>query len=261
MEELRVTIIQTKLHWENASTNNQMFDKHFDSIRQQTDLIVLPEMFTTGFTMNASSTAETFQGKTVEWMRNWASKKNCVITGSIIIQEDKKYFNRLIWMRPDGNLEMYDKRHLFRLSGEEKIYSAGNKKLITVINGWKICPLVCYDLRFPVWSRRTAQDDYDVLLYVANWPGRRINAWKQLLPARAVENQSYVIGVNRIGSDGNGVEHTGESALLDFLGEKINGTTANMESVETVSLSLSALKNFRSSHPFESDADKFQLMP
>lgn len=259
MEDLRITIIQTELHWENASANRLMFEKHFEDISQTTDIIVLPEMFTTGFTMNASSNAETMNGETVTWMRNHAQKKNCVITGSIIISEGGKYFNRLIWMKPDGNFESYDKRHLFRLSSEEKIFSQGNKKLIATVNGWKICPMVCYDLRFPVWSRRTVEENYDVLIYSANWPGRRIYAWQQLLPARAIENQAYVAGVNRIGMDGNDVEHPGESAAYNFRGEKISKSEKDKESVETIVLSHSALESFRRLHPFEQDADDFEL--
>ena len=260
MEDLRITIIQTELHWENASANRQMFEKHFENSTPPADIIILPEMFTTGFTMNASANAETMDGETVDWMCNWSEKKNCIITGSIIIKDNSSYFNRLIWMKPDGNFETYDKRHLFRLSGEEKIFAAGEKKLIASAKGWKICPLICYDLRFPVWSRRTSQQDYDVLIYIANWPERRITAWKQLLPARAVENQSYVIGVNRIGRDGNDVLHTGESSVFNFSGEKISKTEPEKESVETISLSYSDLENFRSRHPFHLDADGFELL-
>lgn len=259
MEDLRITIIQSELHWENASANRLMFEKHFEDISQTTDIIVLPEMFATGFTMNASSNAETMNGETVTWMRNQAQKKKCVITGSIIISEGGKYFNRLIWMKPDGHFEIYDKRHLFELSGEEKIFSQGNKKLISTIKGWKICPLVCYDLRFPVWSRRTVEENYDVLIYSANWPGRRIYAWQHLLPARAIENQSYVVGVNRVGKDGTAVEHPGESAIFNFRGEKISGPKTSHEFVETLALSYSELEYFRKSHPFEFDADEFKL--
>jgi len=266
MEDLRITIIQTELHWENPSANLKMFGDYLDSIVAHTDIIVLPEMFTTGFTMNASANAEmmnarpdAFGGETIEWMKSWSKKKNCIITGSLIIHEDGNYFNRLIWMKPDGNSETYDKRHLFRLSGEEKIFSHGNIKLITTVKGWRICPLVCYDLRFPVWSRRTAEENYDVLIYVANWPERRISAWKQLLPARAIENQSYVVGVNRIGKDGSGVEHPGESAVINYRGEKISSTESNKQSVETISLSYSDLENFRKLHPFHLDADEFEL--
>jgi predicted amidohydrolase len=259
MEDLKITIIQTTLYWENAAANRQLFEKHFAAIQEPTDIIVLPEMFTTGFTMHASANAETMDGETIDWLREWSKKKNSVITGSIIVKEHEKYFNRLIWMKPDGNFLAYDKRHLFRLSGEEEVFSAANKKLFIEIKDWKILPLICYDLRFPVWSRRTAEENYDVLIYVANWPERRISAWKHLLPARAIENQSYVVGVNRVGKDGNGVEHRGESAVIDFRGEKINKPGANAETVETISLSYPALENFRSTHPFHLDADEFEL--
>jgi predicted amidohydrolase len=261
MEELRITIIQAALHWENAAANRKMFESLLNKISRPTDLIVLPEMFTTGFTMNAIGNAETMDGETVQWMSEWSRKKNCAVTGSIIVQENRNYFNRLVWMKPDGSYDWYDKRHLFRLSGEEKVYSSGNKKLIVEINGWKIFPLVCYDLRFPVWSRRTAEENYDVLIYVANWPERRIGAWKHLLPARAVENQSYAIGVNRIRQDGNGVDHPGESAAYDFLGEKICHTPANEEAIETIALSKTSLENFRKQYPFTLDADRFDLRP
>ena len=178
MEELRITIIQTRLHWENPEANRLMFTRHLESIHEQTDIVVLPEMFATGFTMQAAANAETMNGETIAWMKKWAEKKNCVVTGSLIIADDEKYFNRLVWMKPDGNFMAYDKRHLFRLSGEEKFFAGGNKKLIAELNGWKICPMVCYDLRFPVWSRRTKNENYDVLIYLANWPERRIGAWK-----------------------------------------------------------------------------------
>jgi omega-amidase len=259
MEDLRITFIQTALYWENPAANRKMFEKLFDSITVQSDIIILPEMFTTGFTMNAASGAEAMNGETAQWMCRWAAKKNCVVTGSMIIRGNGKYFNRLLWTKPDGDVETYNKRHLFRLPGEEKVYSSGERKLITKIKGWKICPLICYDLRFPVWSRRTEKEDYDVLLYVANWPNRRINAWRQMLPVRAIENQSYVIGVNRIGTDGNGVEHTGESAVYDFTGEKLSGSATAAEMTETVTLSYEALASFRKSYPFYLDADRFEL--
>lgn len=234
-----------------------MFSKHFDSIHEETDIIVLPEMFSTGFTMNTAA-AETMNGETVEWLKLETKRKKCVITGSLLIGDGGKYFNRLFWVKPDGNFLTYDKRHLFRLSGEEKVFTAGSKKLIVELNGWKICPLVCYDLRFPVWSRRTTKDDYDVLIYAANWPQKRIAAWNQLLPTRAIENQSYVIGVNRWGRDGNNAEHPGYSAALDFTGKKLNVNESG-EFIETVSLSHSAMDQFRKQFPFHLDADEFKL--
>jgi len=256
-QDLRITLIQTSLHWENPAANTRMFSNHFDSIKEETDIIVLPEMFSTGFTMN-TAVAETMDGETVKWLKQEAQRKKCIITGSVLIQDGDNYFNRLFWMKPDGQFLTYDKRHLFRLSGEEKIFTAGNKKLIVELNGWKICPLVCYDLRFPVWSRRTAGEDYDVLIYAANWPQKRIAAWNLLLPARAVENQSYVIGVNRWGKDGNNAEHPGNSAAIDFTGNRVSKNESG-EFIETVSLSYAALQQFRSHYPFHLDADTFKL--
>ncbi|SRR5258706_405008 len=257
MDDLRITLIQTSLHWENPAANRQMFSKHFDSVKEETDIIVLPEMFSTGFTMNTSA-AEPMNGETVEWLKQEAQRKKCVITGSLLIEETGEYFNRLFWMKPDGIFLTYDKRHLFRLSGEEKVFTPGNKKLITELKGWKICPMVCYDLRFPVWSRRTPESDYDVLIYAANWPRKRIAAWNLLLPARAVENQSYVIGVNRWGKDGTNAEHPGYSVALDFAGKKLNNKESG-EFIETISLSASTLQQFRNQFPFHLDADRFKL--
>ncbi len=259
MNDLKVTIIQPGLHWENTGKNLEMFSKKIASITEATDLIILPEMFSTGFTMNAKACAEETNGKTVEWLRTKAKEKKCVITGSVIIHEEKKFYNRLIWMRPDGSFLFYDKRHLFRLAEEDQTYTSGHKKIITEINGWKICPLICYDLRFPVWSRRTKEGDYDLLIYVANWPDRRIHAWRQLLVARAIENQSYVAGVNRIGNDGNGIHHSGYSAMLDFKGEQLSTTKPDEESVETISLQKEPLLDFRKHFAFADDADEFRI--
>lgn len=258
MNDLRITLIQTSLHWENPAANRQMFSQHFDSIKEETHIIVLPEMFSTGFTMNAKAAAENMSGDTVEWLQGEAKRKNCVITGSLLIHDSGKYFNRLFWMKPKGDFMTYDKRHLFRLSGEEKVFTAGNKKLIVELEGWKICAMVCYDLRFPVWCRRTSGADYDVLIYVANWPQKRIAAWNQLLPARAIENQSYIVGVNRWGQDGTGQEHPGYSAAFDFAGKKLNRKEPG-EFIESVSLSYSELHQFRSRFPFHLDADRFTM--
>ena len=270
MKNLHITLIQSTLHWENIDKNLNLFSQKISSIKEKTDLIILPEMFTTGFTMNAKACAEEPNGKTMEWLRKKAKEKNCVITGSIIVQDKapslkersggEAFYNRLIWMKPDGTYEHYDKRHLFRLAEEEKTYSPGNKKIIVEINGWKICPLICYDLRFPVWSRRTKQEDYDVLIYVANWPDQRIHAWKQLLIARAIENQCYVAGVNRIGNDGSMNHHSGYSALIDFKGEQLSKSNEDNESIETISLDKDALDHFRKKFPFEQDSDAFRLI-
>ena len=236
-----------------------MFTDKISSLREETDIIILPEMFTTGFTMKAASLAEEMDGQTMQWMRRVARQKNCIVTGSLIIEEDQKYYNRLLWMQPDGSFHHYDKRHLFRLGEEEKTYTAGDNQWIMHWKGWKIFPLICYDLRFPVWSRRTTSLDYDLLIYVANWPERRIQAWKTLLPARAVENQCFVAGLNRTGTDGNGMIHTGDSAVYDFKGSIISTTKPNEENTETVSLDLEALQEFRKQFPFSEDADSFEL--
>ncbi len=276
MKDIRVTIIQSTLHWENVEANLKMFSEKIASIQEPTDLIVLPEMFSTGFTMNNKAMAETMKGKAVAWMKHKAKEKNCVVAGSLIIEEKsrlredpssggKKYYNRLVWMMPNGKFKTYDKRHLFRYAGEEKYYSAGKKKLIVELNGWKICPLVCYDLRFPLWSRnkfsKKGEGQYDLLLFVANWPERRNHPWKTLLMARAMENQAYVVGVNRVGNDGNNVYHSGDSAAINFKGEVISNTKSKEESIETVTLSKSELVEWRKAFPAWMDADKFHLTP
>ena len=237
-----------------------MFDALFKKIKKgSTDLILIPEMFSTGFTMQAADYAQNMNGPAVSWMKAVARSKNAVVCGSLIITEKNKFFNRLVWMKPDGSFETYDKRHLFRMAHEEQTYTGGKRKIITVLKGWKICPLVCYDLRFPVWSRRTGKEDYDLLLYVANWPERRNHPWKQLLMARAIENQSYVAGLNRIGKDGNGVNHTGDSAVIDPLGNKISITKASQNSIETVVLKRKVLDDWRMQLKAWMDADEFVL--
>ncbi len=256
--DLKITIVQTNLIWEDIGANLANFRKRLEIIEPSaTDLIVLPEMFNTGFTMNASAVAESMNGKTMEWMAKLSAEKKSVVTGSIVIKEDDKFYNRLIWMRPDSTYEYYNKRHTFRMAKENETYANGVSKLIVHLHGWKICPLVCYDLRFPVWSRNTG--DYDLLIYVANWPERRSYPWRQLLIARAIENQVYVVGVNRIGNDGNGVEHTGYSAVINPKGEPISTTQPNVESVETVTLSYTELEKFKEHFPVALDADKFRI--
>jgi predicted amidohydrolase len=259
MNDLKITIIQSNLDWENIDKNLEMFSSKINSIVEPTDLIVLPEMFTTGFSMQPEKLADTMDGRTVQWMKKQATNKNCVITGSFICVENGNYYNRLIWMKPDGSFSVYDKRHLFSMANEHKHYTAGNKKMTEEINGWKICPLICYDLRFPVWSRNTNADKYDVLIYVANWPERRNHPWKTLLLARAIENQCYVVGVNRIGNDGNEIYHSGDSAVINFKGEIISKTPAHDESVETITLQHNDLEEFRTQFPVLNDADGFHL--
>jgi omega-amidase len=259
MEDLRITIIQSSLHWEDIDANLKSFDSKIASIPDgSTDLIILPEMFNTGFTMNATSYFEEMNGKTLKWMADKSKEKNCIITGSLIIKENGNYFNRLIWMKPDGSYQTYDKRHLFRISDEHTFFTKGTQRLIVELKGWKICPLICYDLRFPVWCRN--RNDYDLMIFVANWPQKRVYAWKQLLIARAIENLSYVVGVNRIGDDGNGFYHSGESAVLDYLGSNLlskENSSSSIEFIETSTLSYSKLESFRNSFPATMDADDF----
>lgn len=267
MKNLKVTTLQSKLHWENPVKNLKMFTSELNTIAKgSTDIIILPEMFSTGFTMKAEMLAESMEGLSMQWMSEMASSLKSVICGSLIIQEKNKYYNRFIWMQPDRNYVHYDKRHLFRMAGENEIYSAGKQKVIIPYKGWRICPQVCYDLRFPVFSRNRAEKrsmiynyEYDLLIYVANWPSVRRNAWNQLLIARAIENQCYVAGVNRTGKDDKGNIYSGGTAVLDFMGYPLHKTVRDIKSTETISLSLSELKEYRKKFPVLADADKFEL--
>ncbi|HTA84471.1 MAG TPA: amidohydrolase [Bacteroidia bacterium] len=259
MNDLKVTIIQSSVHWEDIDANLEMFTNSMGSIViGSTDIIVLPEMFTTGFTMNAGNVAEDMDGKAVTWMRKQAAKKKCVITGSLIIKEGGEHYNRLVWMKPDGTYETYDKRHLFRMGEEDKTYKAGTKRLIVEYKGWKICPLICYDLRFPVWSRNT-NNEYDCLIYVASWPDVRSYPWRQLLIARAIENQAYVVGVNRIGVDDKDMAYSGYSSVLDPRGQLICSPKPDKPAVEVVALSGQGLLDFRKAFPVSLDADMFEI--
>ena len=233
------------------------------TLSDATDLIVLPEMFTTGFTMDARTVAEVPNLTTIRWMRQMAQQTDAVVTGSYVVREGNSFYNRLIWMQPDGQFEAYDKRHLFRMSGEDTVYTAGSQRIIKEWRGWRVCPLVCYDLRFPVWSRNVLPDSpnafaYDLLLYVANWPAPRQNAWNTLLQARAIENLSYVIGVNRVGTDGNGHDYTGNSAIIDPMGTVLF-RQADTEIVHQQTLSLEELQTFRARFPANLDADQFAI--
>jgi predicted amidohydrolase len=264
MKNISVTLVQTNLVWENPDANISVLNKLIAPI-QNTDIIILPEMFTTGFTMKPVQLAEPHGGKGLQWMHQKAKEKNSVITGSICVEDGKKYYNRLYWVEPDKT-SYYNKRHLFRMGEEDKHYSAGAEKIITEKNGWKILPLVCYDLRFPIWSRNKYQVSgndlqaaYDVLIYVANWPEVRSYPFKQLLIARAIENQCYVIGVNRVGTDGSGFSHSGDSVVINPLGEIISKTKAHEESVETVDLDMEFLNNLRKKFPVGLDADGFEI--
>ncbi len=253
---LRVTMIQADLAWQDPATNRRNLAAHFRGLAGHTDLIVLPEMFTTGFSMAADSLAETMAGATVGWLREEAAAIGCAITGSLIVEENGRHYNRLVWATPDGDIAHYDKRHLFRMAREQEHYAAGNRRLVVELKGWRLCPLVCYDLRFPVWSR--SRVDYDVLLYVANWPARRRAAWSALLRARAIENVCYVVGVNRMGKDGNGASYSGDSVALDFLGQVLGGDRDG-DFVETVVLDRESLSTFRRDFPAHLDADDFEL--
>jgi omega-amidase len=257
MDNLKITLFQGYLFWEKIDKNLQNISLRLSGIREKTDLIILPEMFTTGFTMNASEFAEPMDGKTMQWMHKMAKQYNCVITGSIIIKEKEKYYNRLIWMRPDGSYEHYDKRHLFALGKEHDTYTAGTKKLIVELKGWKICPVICYDLRFPVWLRNVTET-YDLLLIVANWPERRALHWRTLIPARAVENQTYVIGVNRVGHDGNEIYHSGDSTCIDPNGNVVY-YKRDEEDLYTFSIIADEVIRARRAFPFLKDADSFKI--
>lgn len=257
MQNLRITIVQSDLTWENIDSNLNTFSNKLNIIKD-TDLIVLPETFSTSFSMNSAALAEPMNGKTMTWMAKMAKQQNAVIAGSAILKEDEQIFNRFIWMRPDGSYEKYDKRHLFRMGDEHNHFTAGEQRLIVELKGWKICPQICYDLRFPVWSRNVKQE-YDLLLYVANWPEVRIAAWEKLLFARAIENQCYVAAVNRVGIDGERVNCIGNSMLIDPKGELIWKAANQKEETKTVELSLTDLNEFRKRFPVGMDADKFEI--
>ncbi len=261
MSTLSFTIIQTGLFWENKEANLTMLEQKINSIQQPAEIVILPEMFSTGFSMQPQLFAETMDGTSVAWMRRMAVSKRIILTGSIIIRENDHYYNRLIWMLPNGEFGYYDKRHLFAYAGEDEKYTAGSKRLIASVKGWKINLQICYDLRFPVWTRQQPEEnqlEYDVLINVANWPERRKHAWKTLLQARAIENQCYVIGVNRVGKDGNGIDHNGDSMVVNTLGE-IMYSKEKEEDIHTVILDKEHLIKIRDHFPFWKDADKFNL--
>lgn len=261
MPTLSFTLIQSQLHWEDKAANLAMFEKKIMGIKERTEIVVLPEMFSTGFSMQPKRLAEDMNGETVNWMKRVAATKKIILTGSVIIKEDGHFFNRLLWVLPDGNLGYYDKRHRFAFAGEDQEYTAGHKRLIAQVKGWKINLQVCYDLRFPVWARQESKDtpEYDVLLYVANWPERRSHPWRSLLTARAIENQSYVIGVNRVGNDGNGIYHSGDSMVVDALGNTLYHKK-DEEDMHTIVLEKESLQQVRDKFPFWKDADNFRIL-
>jgi len=257
MQDLRVTLVQTSLFWEDIEKNLEMFSQKLSGFRGQTDLIVLPEMFNTGFSMNAGPLAEKMRGRSTQWLSETAETLGCDVVGSLIIEEKGLNFNRLVWMRPDSSYVFYDKRHLFRMMDEHKPFQAGKERQIVELKGWRICPLICYDLRFTVWSRN--RGDYDTLIYIANWPEARRHAWSSLLVARAIENQAYVIGVNRVGRDGNRISFSGDSVVVDSRGEALSLLQSYDERIETVSLSFRDLLDFRNKFQVSLDADEFSL--
>ena len=282
MQDLSVTLIQTDLYWENPTANLANLEEKIAQISTHTDLIILPEMFNSGFTMNAKIVAEPMNLTTFKWLRQQAKKANAVVVGSFIVREDVHFYNRLIWMRPDGSFEKYDKRHLFRMGNEHLTFMGGKERLIVELKGWKICPLICYDLRFPVWSRQQAQShegtnaqsernaeednsqltthnsqlSYDLLIYIANWPAARSQVWDTLLQARAIENQSYCIGVNRVGNDGMGLNYSGNSAVIDFKGNQLF-YQKDLEVIHNQILNYQELIDFRNKFPAYLDADEF----
>lgn len=262
MSTLTITTIQTSLFWEDKRANLQMLEEKIAVLAGKTEIVVLPEMFSTGFSMQPKLFAEDMDGETVEWMKRISNENGIVLTGSIIAEENGSYYNRLIWMLPNGQFGYYNKRHLFAYGGEHEEYTAGNKRLIASVKGWKINLQVCYDLRFPVWSRQQTENcipEYDVLIYVANWPEKRSHAWKTLLCARAIENQCYVVGVNRVGNDGNNIYHSGNSLVIDPLGQVLYHM-ADEEDINTITLSKEKLTEVRTRFPFLNDADGFTIM-
>jgi omega-amidase len=267
MSSLTITTIQTGVQWEDKRVNLKRLGERILAIPEPTELVVLPEMFSTGFSMRPEALAERMDGPTLAWMQETAARKKIILTGSIIVEEEDNYYNRLIWMLPNGQYGYYDKRHRFAYAGENEHYTAGHKRLIASVKGWKVLLLVCYDLRFPVWSRQTRQQEggageleYDLLLYVANWPERRAHAWKTLLQARAIENQCFVAGVNRIGDDGNGIYHSGDTMIIDPLGETLYHAAAREEAF-TLPLRKDELTRIRQRFPFWQDADHFSIEP
>ncbi len=287
-QPLTISLIQTSLFWEDKQANRHMLQQKIESVKEKTEVVILPEMFSTGFTMHPEKFAETMGGPTITWMKEIAARKKIILTGSIIIKEPNSpplqeerglggeaFYNRLIWMLPNGQYGFYDKRHLFAYAGEEEKYTAGSKRLIASVKGWKINLQICYDLRFPVWARQTPQPhppapspggegekspvEYDILIYIANWPERRNHSWKTLLQARAIENQCYVIGVNRVGNDGNNIYHSGDSMVIDPLGEVLYHKE-NEEDIFTLTLDKNKLEEVRTQFPFWKDGDDFKII-
>lgn len=280
--DLKLTLIQSDLHWEDVDANLSMFAEKIASAPKETDIIILPEMFNTGFSMESEKLAETMDGKSVTWLKEQAQKSQAIIIASLIIKENNLlsggtkggFFNRLIWADPNGTVQHYDKRHLFRMAGEHEHFDAGQERLIVEYKGWRICPLICYDLRFPVWSRNVTlpvdachpefiegqtTNAFDLLIYIANWPAARKSPWSKLLEARAIENQCFVVGLNRVGQDGKHIEYSGNSAVIDPKGDIISSIPESANHLQTVSISLDELNDFREKFPVGMDADEFKL--
>lgn len=258
LQKLKVSLVQSELFWCNPVANRKSFEDKLSSLTGSTDIIVLPEMFTTGFTMEAASNAEEMNGPTMKWMAEQADRSEAIIVGSLIIREGQDYFNRLIWMFPGGMFQVYDKRHLFAMAGENEHYTAGTKRLTVEYKGWRICPLICYDLRFPVWSRN--DDQIDLIIYTANWPSKRSYDWNTLLKARAIENQCYVVAVNRIGTDPNGHDYNGDSCVIDPAWHKTIWHSEKEEAIQTITLDKEHISEVRSSLPFLADKDEFVIL-
>lgn len=258
MEAIKITVFQAYLFWENAEKNLQNLGLRLSSLKGKTDLILLPEMFNTGFTMNVEKCAERMDGMTMRWMYDTAKSFGCVVAGTLIVEEEGRYYNRFVWMSPDGSYVHYDKRHLFGMAEEDKVFTAGNSRIMLELKGWKICPMICYDLRFPVWSRNQ-ENGYDLLVYTASWPDKRSAHWRALIPARAIENQAFVIGVNRVGHDGNEVYYSGGSMCISPLGDVVYYKPED-EDLYTFTLNPKDLENARERFPFLRDGDKFSLL-
>jgi omega-amidase len=251
--KLNLTIIQQDIIWGDIDANLEHLDVLISQNKYPSDVILLPEMFSTGFTMDTKNFDDVKQGKTVKWMIDKADKYKVAVTGSIIHKVNNRYFNRLYWINPDGESHIYDKRHLFRMGREDQFYERGDKRLIVQYKGWRICPLICYDLRFPVWSRN--KNDYDLLVYVANWPAARNQVWNILLRARAIENQCFVVGVNRVGRDGENIHYIGESCVIHPKGYLSTGIHEPIEQVINHTIDLMELLDFRKKFPILDDAD------
>ncbi len=259
MSTLTVSLVQIDIIWEQRNANLQQLEQKINAIAEPTELIIMPEMFTTGFSMQPEGKAETMEGETMKWMQKISVQRKAIVTGSLMMSDEGNHFNRLIWMQPNGVYGMYDKRHLFSYAGEQTHFTAGHKRFIGQVKGWKICTQICYDLRFPVWNRMQSPNEYDVLLVVANWPATRIAAWDALLRARAIENQCYVIAVNRVGQDENKLEYPGHSTIISPTGE-VMYIGKNAEEVKTMTLQKDLIQQTREKFPFANDKDSFTIL-